>query len=310
MGNNGKTKDKGRIFNIQRFSLHDGPGIRTLVFFKGCPLHCLWCSNPESQSSQPELAFVDLRCTKCGRCKEACPDGAISMNGDKLPVIDYVKCTACGKCVDACPEEAFILYGKDQSADEIIDEVQRDESYYRGGGGITLSGGEVLAQAGFAARLLKACKDKSIATAIETTGYGCSKAAFEKLLDVTDLVLFDLKHMDDAEHKRLVGISNKIVKERARLVVARGANVLFRMPLIPGVNDTPENIEQTAAFLRELQGDNAHIELMPYHRLGVGKYKAIGKPYQLEKLSGATREDADRACQDFVKHKVKCTVSG
>ncbi len=310
MSNTENNSDKGRVFNIQRFTLHDGPGIRTLVFFKGCPLRCLWCSNPESQSSQSQLAFIDSRCTKCGKCKEVCPEGAISIDNGGLPQINYQACNSCGKCVDACNEEAFILYGKDSTAQEILDEVRRDESYYKNGGGMTISGGEVLAQADFATELLRLCKEKGITTAIETTGYGCGEKAFDKLLEVTDLVLYDLKHMDDNEHRRLTGVSNKVILERARLVVEKGANVLFRMPLIPGVNDTPENVAETAKFLKELQGDKARIELMPYHRLGVGKYKALSKPYQLEQLPGASREVANRACEAFEKLQVKCTISG
>ncbi len=207
-------------------------------------MQCLWCSNPESLSSLPELAFIQGKCTKCGMCRDICLEGAISMSPDGIPQIDRQRCTTCGKCVDECTPEAFAIYGKTYSAQEVLEEVQRDKAFYKSGGGITLPGGETLTQASFAAEVLRLCKADGISTVVETTGFS-SRAAFEKVLEFTDLVLFDLKHMDDKEHRRLTGVSNRIILKHARLAVEKGAKVLFRMPLIPTLNDNPENIRQT-----------------------------------------------------------------
>ncbi len=261
-------------------------------------------------SISPELAFIQSKCNKCGKCEKACLEGAIVIGCDGMPQIDRGRCTACGECVKVCAPEAFVVYGKRYSIDEVLEEVRRDKAFYKSEGGVTLSGGEALDQAPFAAQLLRRCKEDGISTAIETTGFS-STASFRKVLKFTDLVLFDLKHMDDKEYRKLTGRSNSITLEHARLAVKeKGVGVLFRRPSIPTLNDSPEEIRRTAEFIRELQGDNACIELMPYHRFGVSKYAAVGKAYPLEHLPSATPEDIRPVREAFEKLGVRCLVSG
>lgn len=300
---------RGLVFNIQRFSLHDGPGIRTTVFLKGCPLLCLWCDNPESKNPTLELGFSRVCCDKCGKCLPACPEGAIVLDSEGMPQIDRERCNACGKCVAVCVPEALAIYGKWYSVDEVFQEVHKDANLFRrSGGGVTVSGGEPLRQSSFVLALLQRCREAGIHTAVETSGF-VSPAVLREVLPFIDLVLFDLKHLDPEVHRRLTGQSNDLVLENATLVVSSGAKVQFRLPLIPGLNDTPENIRSTAQFLMKLQGEGASIELMPYHRLGVGKYQALDRAYALETLESAGPEFCESVRQAFEECGVRCLVS-
>jgi pyruvate formate lyase activating enzyme len=255
---------KGVIFNIQHYSIHDGPGIRTTVFLKGCPLRCLWCQNPESQASQPEIFFDSEKCQGCGTCVQVCPEGAIEIyEGQSSTNRDL--CKGAGKCAEVCPNEARNLMGRDAIF------------YQRSGGGVTLSGGEPLAQPEFAISLLKLCKEAAIHTTLDTCGYARWET-MRRILEYVDLVLYDLKHLDPVEHEKYTGVSNDLILDNARRIHHElSIPMLARVPLIPGYNDTAENMAATAQFIvTEL--DSIKVHLLPYHRLGETKYARMEKP--------------------------------
>jgi pyruvate formate lyase activating enzyme len=253
----------GLVFDVMRFSLHDGPGIRTTVFLKGCPLHCDWCHNPESQSPGPSLLFFEERCRGCGECAAVCPHG-------------LTECEACGRCAEVCVAEARRLAGRTMSVAEVLAEVERDQVFYdESGGGVTLSGGEPLAQPLFAEALLAACRARRIHTALDTSGM----APAEELLRVAaqaDLVLYDVKLVDDALHQRHTGASNRLILDNLRALAEAGRPVVVRYPLIPGVNDGGSALSSLADLLAAF---GLHrLDLLPYHRNGTGKYRRLGLP--------------------------------
>lgn len=299
----------GIIFNIQKFSLHDGPGIRTTVFMKGCPLHCDWCSNAESMSPKPELGIIRSLCNHCGKCIEACPEKVIRYTADKVIHIDRNNCTACGKCVDVCYPGALTIYGRRVTLDDVFKEVCRDKSFYEsGGGGVTVSGGEPLRQAEFVAALFEKCREVDISTCLDTTGHTASEK-LEKVLAVTDYVLFDIKHMDRAIHRRFTGQPNDLILENAQVVAASGAEMLCRIPLITGVNDTVANITATARFIKSL-GEDIAVELLPYHRLGAGKYQMLDKRYPGESFATPAPEQVESVKEKFEQLNVQCSIGG
>jgi pyruvate formate lyase activating enzyme len=266
----------GTIFDIQRFSVHDGPGIRTLVFFKGCPLACLWCSNPESQRSGAELLFDPAKCVACGGCVEACPRGAVRLEGTRVQY-DREHCAACGQCVEVCYAEARTMAGKWVSVAEVVAEVCKDEPFFsRSGGGVTLGGGEPLAQSEFAHGILMECRSRGIHTAIETCGH-VPWPAFEAVLPWTDLFLFDLKHLDTLKHRSHTGGDVNLILSNLQQLAASGARVTVRVPVVPDFNDTPEDVRSVAEHAASLGIPELH--LLPYHRLGQSKYRLLGRPY-------------------------------
>lgn len=277
---------EGLLFDIQRYSIHDGPGIRTLVFLKGCPLRCQWCCNPESQSFAPEVEFRASLCQQCGRCLAVCPRGAV--NPDLAVAseckIDRERCDICGRCAEECPSGALRVVGRWRTVTEVMAEVLRDAPFYRrSGGGLTLSGGEPLAQAAFAEELLRACYDHNVRTAVETCGL-VGWPVFERVLPHTDLFLYDLKHLDPAEHEQLTGVSNRLILENARRLAQSGAKLVLRVPLISPLNTTPENLAATAQFAASL--GLAEVHLMPFHQLGKDKYRRLGLEYGLGEARG------------------------
>jgi pyruvate formate lyase activating enzyme len=278
-------KTSGRVFNIQRYSIHDGTGIRTLVFLKGCPLRCLWCSNPESQKGEPQLGYIESRCVgaeTCGApCISACPIEAVVLDNQGKPIIDRQRCDACGMCAEACNKDALKIVGRQMSVDEVMAEVEKDRAFYRrSGGGVTLGGGEPLAQYRFSAELLKAAHEAYLHTAVETCGYAPWRH-FETVLEHADLLQFDLKHMDPLRHRELTGQSNGLIIENLKrvLTVKTSEDVIIRVPVIPGCTDSVENISETAEFVAGL--GFRQLELIPYHRLGVSKYAQYGMSYPL-----------------------------
>lgn len=282
-------KHEGIIFDIQRYSIHDGPGIRTVVFLKGCPLRCLWCCNPESQLTNPQLSFIQSKCIGCLECIKICPNKAIRFDKEKGFLIDYKLCDMCGRCSDVCYPGARVIIGKKMSVDEVIAEVIKDKSFYnRSNGGVTLSGGEVLLQWGFAKEILKKCKELNINTAIETCGY-CKWEYFTEVLEYVDLVLYDLKHLDSAEHKRLTGVDNQLILENATKVVKKVKEMIIRVPLIPSLNDSKDNIMMLVDFVSTLEKVK-EIDLLPYHQLGVSKYNQIGQTYKLNEINPPSKE--------------------
>lgn len=273
---------RGCIWDIKKYALHDGPGIRTTVFLKGCPMRCLWCCNPESQDANPEIIWIGENCIRCNLCLEICPAQAISEENNKGKTVDAEKCDLCGLCVSRCPGEALKLVGRLMSVDEILREVVKDEVFfYRTKGGLTLSGGEPLAQPDFAYELLRQYKteEHGLHTAIETSGYA-DWAIINRILEYTDLILFDIKHMDSTQHMRLTGVDNKLILQNARRIASSSKQLIIRFPIIPGCNDNEKNVDSTAAFVRELSGVE-EIDILPYHRLGEPKYARMGKEYTL-----------------------------
>lgn len=261
----------GKIFDIQRFSIFDGPGIRTNVFLKGCNLRCLWCHNPESQHRENQLMFYKDKCVGCGECVKICNKTHTD------------ECIACGKCAEVCTHNARKISGRTASSEEIIEAVLRDREFYRtSGGGVTISGGEPLLQPDFTAEILNACRQNGVHTAIETAG--CVKwESFEKVLPYLDLILFDIKCIDDEKHKRLVGVSNKLIFENAQKLKECGVKILFRTPVIPGYNDG--EIKAIAEFCKPFD-----YEILAYHQTGCGKYDALGIDYTLGDVVPPTKE--------------------
>lgn len=297
---------KGRIFNIQRFSTEDGPGIRTTVFLKGCTLTCLWCSNPESQHTRPQLAHNDALCDKCGRCVTACSKRAIALTDTGIRV-NRELCDDCGDCVQVCGPRSLRMIGEDKTVDEVLEEILKDRLYYRSSqGGVTCSGGEPLMQAPFVAALFERCQEAGLHTTLDTTGHG-SPAGLEKVLRHTNLVLFDLKVMDDDLHRKTTGISNRTILENARRVSESPAQMIIRVPLIPGVSDTDENVTAIAQFVKQLRPGPV-VNVLPYHRFGMNKYTMLDRAYPMNDAQPLPLERVERIVEMFEAHGLACEI--
>jgi pyruvate formate lyase activating enzyme len=275
---------KGIVFNIQRFSIQDGPGIRTTVFLKGCPLHCAWCSNPESQNFKPEIVHRDSLCNKCGLCIDVCPEKAISIR-DKGLSIDRNVCTNCGDCTEVCLPGALKILGQKMSAGEVFLEIKKDTDFFwNSGGGVTASGGEPLVQPDFVAALFKLCQDNGIDTCIETCGYA-SAEALEKVLPYTSLFLYDVKIRNGKSHREWTGASNKQILKNLEMTLASGVPVTIRVPLIPGINDSDQELKEIARIAMDSLKKPGKVELLPYHKFGMGKYQQLDREYELTELT-------------------------
>ena len=297
------------VTNIQGYSIHDGPGIRTVVFLKGCGLECQWCSNPECISPHPEVGFIKALCTKCSKCAEVCPDGALVYEENELPRIDRTRCTGCGVCCLACSYKALVLYGKSMNAEEIFDFVNRDNMFYEAsGGGVTVSGGEALLQPQLVSELFQKCRQAGIHTCIETSGY-VAESALRQVLPYTDYILYDLKHLNSEKHRQYTCKPNNLILDNAKIAASSGVETLFRMPLIPGINDDEENIKETADFLHSLGNNTLRLELMPYHRLGKGKYESLDKKYPLHDVPSPESEYLESIKKAFESGGIMCTIS-
>lgn len=273
----------GRIFDIKRYSIHDGPGIRTTVFLKGCSLCCLWCHNPESVSPGPELMHWPSRCARCYSCLKVCPKSAISRDSAGAVVIDRARCDACSQCAEACLYDAMQIVGWELSVEEVLDEVEKDKIFYdQSGGGVTLSGGDPFVQADFTEALLDGCRERGIRTAVDTAGL-CRDGVLERLASKTGLVLFDLKLMDDARHREFTGVSSAPIVDNLKRLASGRAEVWVRIPLIAGFNDGDDNIRETIAFLGSLKNIR-RIGLLPYHSGGLEKARRIGRERDFRKF--------------------------
>lgn len=300
-------KAKGVVFDIQRFSLNDGPGIRTIVFLKGCPLKCRWCSNPESQETKPTLMYDDRSCIHCGKCINTCKQGALSA---ELPgMVDHDKCIGCGECVTVCPAGALTLKGNEMTVEAVIRELKKDEiTYNTSGGGVTFSGGEPLVQWEFLTELLKACKAQGWHTAIETTGIG-SKDAIESVFPYIDEVLLDCKSTNDEIHKYYTGVTGEVIRENSKRITQL-AHTIIRVPTIPGVNASEKDFEDICRFVDSLSGvDTIHI--LPYHTMGLNKYKMMGEEYTMPEDIGPLEESDVIPYKEVVeKNGFKCKIGG
>ncbi len=298
----------GNIFDIQRFCVHDGPGIRTTVFFKGCPLHCPWCHNPESQKSELSIAYYDKNCLFCGSCVTVCKSACHSFvhaeertAGYPRHLIDRQKCIKCGACASACPSGAIEALGRKMTVDEIMSEVQRDQNFYKNsGGGLTVSGGEPLMQPKFLLALLKAAKEKGIHTCIETCGYARTEV-MKSIVPYTDIFLFDIKETDNTRHEMLTGVPFEPILENLRLIDSLGAKIILRLPLIPQKNLRNKHIENIAKICADLNGV-FEINIMAYHTLGSSKYTALDIKDEMQGAEAMSTEQKNEAIASLTNY--------
>jgi pyruvate formate lyase activating enzyme len=281
---------RGTIFNIQKFSLQDGPGIRTTVFLKGCPLRCRWCSNPESQLPYPEIMVHSIRCIGCLSCMETCPNGAILLKEDRVMNIDRNKCDLCYQCTEVCPSGALEMTGRSMMVSEVMEKVMQDRLFYiNSGGGVTFSGGEPLAQPEFLLALLKEAKRESLHTVLDTSGY-TTWERIEKILNYVDLILYDMKLLDSDLHIQWTGVSNDLILENLKRISGTGkAKIWIRVPIIPSVNNTIEEVERLKTLVKKI--NPAKVSLLPYHTWGVSKYEKLGLKYDLTAMRPLEEED-------------------
>lgn len=296
------------ISNIQKFCVHDGPGIRSIVFFMGCPLRCRWCQNPENFISKPVVMFEKNKCIGCGGCISACANNCNVLSEHGEIVVNRIKCIGCGECTKHCYIEARNLCGEVKTTEEIFKEVMKDEVFYRdSGGGVTLSGGEVTLYSNFASELLHRIKDTGISTAVETCGY-CSKQAIAKIAEYTDLFLYDFKIYTQELHKYWTGVNNDKIKENLLYLIEMGKRVIVRIPLIPGVNDG-EEFERIIIFLKSLHGIK-EIHILPFHQIGSSKYALIDEPYEMKDVSECHTSIAKTCAQIAESHGFKVNIGG
>lgn len=295
------------IINIQKYSIHDGPGIRTTVFFKGCPLNCWWCHNPESQNPRPEIMFFEERCTGCSTCIKRCPTKAIELFQGHLVTYEK-KCTLCGKCCDLCPNNARELVGTDITVKELMSKLIKDEVFYEeSNGGVTFSGGEPLMHSDYLINVLNICKDRDIHTTIDTSGYAPFEQ-FEKIIDSVDLFLFDIKHMNNEKHLEYTGVENTLILDNLKKLSQKGCNIYVRMPIIAGINDDDENINMAINFLSNL--NITQVDLLPYHKMGMDKYRRLNMQYKLSGFEKPTDEILDKIAEKFKKAGIKINIGG
>ncbi len=291
----------GVIFNIQKFSVNDGPGIRTVVFFKGCPLHCRWCSNPESQSTKVQMLWDHKKCIGCHHCIEACPNHAITSKDNTIH-IQHDLCNGCLKCEQECPAQALKHEGDTKTVQEVLDVVLQDEVFYEeSGGGITLSGGEMLSQPTFAIELLKACKEENIHTACETTCFQQTDT-FLKVIENIDYVLFDMKHWNSATHKEYTGVENDLILHNIKEAIALGKTVLPRTPVIPGFNDSLEDAQGLADKLNMVGAKQ--VQLLPFHQFGENKYELLNENYYYKDVPALHKEDLKEYQEILIKNGI------
>lgn len=298
---------EGIVFDIQRYSLNDGPGIRTTVFLKGCPLHCSWCANPESQAFRPEIGWFENRCLQCGNCLQRCSEGALTRLNGRMHILRD-KCSLCGICADACPGGALKIFGKTMSAEDVLRIVEKDRAYYDlSGGGMTLSGGECAAQAEFSLELLHMARRRGIHTAMETSALAAPEM-FMQLARAADCLYVDLKLADPALHARHTGRSNILILQNIRALAAEKLNFTVRTPLIPGINDNEACIAAACAFLKDCGVDS--IDLLPYHTLGLSKYAALARDYALQDVPAMAAERADSIAGIYLARGIRARVVG
>lgn len=289
---------KATIFNIQKFSIHDGPGIRTVVFFKGCPLRCKWCSNPESQAPHPQILWNRENCLHCGLCETGCPTNSIFFENNIFQ-FKYNRCNGSMVCITQCPGKALEYVGKQMSVEEVMKEVIKDKDFYEeSGGGVTLSGGEVLSQPEFAAALLKECKKNGLHTALETTGYAPFHS-FQKVTSLADLLLIDMKHYDNEKHLEYTSASNEQIIANMKTAVHDGKHVIARIPVIPNGNDSLEDARGFCNLLHDI--GVREVNLLPFHQFGESKYEQLGMKYEMKEVKAIHPEDLQEFYQVFAE---------
>jgi pyruvate formate lyase activating enzyme len=301
------TITKGIVFDIKKYATDDGPGIRTTIFFKGCPLRCSWCHNPEGQVSTPQLMYRERRCIQCGECEKACMKQVIMHSTERM-LIYRDRCNLCGECTQKCPTDSLRIIGKEMDLSEVVKEIEKDRLFYdQSKGGVTISGGEPLMQLDFLREVLRECKAKNIHIAVDTCGYA-PREALDKIIDKVDIFLYDIKMIDDRKHLRYTGASNKSILENFERLGENGSSILVRFPVIPGVNDDEENIKNTAQLM--LLHGKKDIHLLPYHRAGIEKYKSLGMIYRLKRIQPPSDEKLMSIKEQLENFGLKVTIGG
>ena len=299
---------RGLVFNIQSYSVHDGPGIRTTVFLKGCPLRCWWCHNPESQSVEPEVALDPARCIRCGACLDVCPGPAMTF-GDAEPTVDRAGCIRCGRCAQACMTQAREMVGREMTVPEVMDRILRDRLFQEdSGGGVTLSGGEPLMQPEFARVLLEACRAEEIPTAVDTCGFA-PEEDLESIARVTDLFLYDLKTMDDHKHRRYTGVSNRLVLSNLERLGRVHPQIWVRIPVVPGYTDDPATIVEAARFAASIPGVR-QLHLLPFHPLAAHKAARVGMHAWMKGTPRPTSEQMAALAERLEFVKIPVLIGG
>ncbi len=307
------TKDQkmsdSLIFDIKRYAINDGPGIRVVIFFKGCKLHCAWCHNPESISPKQEKMYAPAKCIKCGSCVDACPENAITLTPNGI-ITDPEHCKMCGKCVEVCPTTAIEMSGKVMSVSEIMEIIEKERIFFdQSGGGVTFSGGEPLVHTKMLIELLDECGKRGIHRAVDTAGNVSTKTILE-VAGRTDLFLYDLKMMDSELHRKWIHSGNETILQNLKTIAATGVHIIIRIPLIGGVNDTEENIEQTAKFISELDGDKKEVHLLPYHSIAQNKYMKLGKSNDFEIMREPDKMSLAKAVSKFDEYGISASIGG
>ncbi len=297
----------GLVFDIKRYAINDGPGIRIVVFLKGCNLNCVWCHNPEGISPKQERMYAQSKCIRCGTCVAACPEQAIVLTEEGI-VTDTSLCNLTGLCAAVCPTTALEMTGQPMTVDEIMTEIEKERVFMeQSGGGVTFSGGEPLMHPDLLIQLLDACKMCGIHTAVDTAGLA-NTAILLEVAKRTDLFLFDLKMMDPERHHKWTGVTNEKILENLKTLAETGAHIIIRIPLIGGINDDADNISETARFVADLSGENKAVNLLPYHKIAQTKYTKLGKPDDFQLLNEPDKEAQERAVEIFHGYGIKATI--
>ncbi len=299
--------NKGTVFNIQKYSLHDGPGIRTTVFLKGCPLNCWWCHNPESKALAKQVTFTKKLCIGCESCLNRCENNAIDLSRENS-IFDRGKCKRCGSCSEVCPTNAIKLLGKEMTVAEVVNEIEKDRVFYEESeGGVTFSGGEPLMQHDFLYQLLKKCKQKDLHTALDTSGF-TDWHILEKAAKLTDLFLYDIKHMTNEKHLKFTGVSNAPILSNLQRLALVHSNIQIRLPIIPGINDDEENIVATGEFISAIGLRN--VSILAYHHTGVDKYERIEEAYKLPNTLEPTHDEMQRIARILEAFRLIVRIGG